>query len=173
MSIVEEAVGVPRSFCPIVQSFTLFLETESPLGILGMPVVVSGSKATLRYAKDAWTNWAGRWAKILEPLQLLFFGRLALSAICLLIEGNSKNLSLFVSWKGSIWGKILLPVIVHLLESFRMSLAGESVSNYSWLDRMMYATAALITSVTSRSCRFSKLLCRKCQSEKREGLLFI
>ena len=54
-----------------------------------------------------------------------------------------------------------------------MSLAGESVSNYCWLDRMMYATTALITSVTSRSCRFSKLLCRKCQSEKREGLLFL
>ena len=101
---------------------------------------------------------AGRWAKILEPLQLFFFGRLALSAICLLIEGNSKNLSLFVSWKGSIWGKISCSVIVHLLESFRMSLAGESVSNHCWLDRMMYATTALITSVTSRSCRFSKLL---------------
>ena len=101
---------------------------------------------------------AGWWAKILEPLQLLFFVRLALSAICLLIEGNSKNLSLFVSWKGSIWGKISCSVIVHLLESFRMSLAGESVSNHCWLDRMMYATTALITSVTSRSCRFSKLL---------------
>ena len=35
-------------------------------------------------------------------------------------------------------------VVVPLLESFRMSLAGERVSNHCLLDRMMFATTALI-----------------------------
>ena len=87
-----------------------------------------------------------QWAKILELMQLLFFGRLALSVIYLLIEGNSESLCLLVSWKGSTWGEISCSVIVHLLESFRMSLAGKSVWNNCWLDRMMFVSAALITS---------------------------
>ena len=36
-------------------------------------------------------------------------------------------------------------VVVHLLELFRMSLAGERVSNRCWLDRMMFANTALIS----------------------------
>ena len=36
-------------------------------------------------------------------------------------------------------------VVVHLLELFRMSLAGERVSNHCWLDRMMFANTALIS----------------------------
>ena len=92
-----------------------------------------------------------QWAKILELMQLLFFGRLALSLIYLLIEGNSESLCLFVSWKGSIWREISCSVIVHLLESFRMSLAGERVSNHCQLDRMMFASTALITRVISPS----------------------
>ena len=78
-------------------------------------------------------------------MQLLSFGRLALSVICLLIEGNSKSLSLLVSWKGSIWGEMSYSVVVHLLELFRMSLAGERVSNHCWLDRMMFSNTALIS----------------------------
>ena len=87
-------------------------------------------------------------AKVLELMQLLSFGRLALSMICLLIEGNSKSSSLFVSWKGSIWGKISCSLTVNLLESFRMYLAGERVSNHCLLDRMMFASTALSTSET-------------------------
>ena len=81
----------------------------------------------------------------------VFFGRRALSEICLLIEGNFKSLSLFVTWKGSIGGEISCSVIVHLLQSFRMSLAGERVSNYCWVYRVMFATTALSTSVTPPS----------------------
>ena len=88
---------------------------------------------------------AWQWAKILELMQLLFSERLALSVIYLLIEGNSESLCLLVSWKGSTWGEISCSVIVHLLESFRMSLAGKRVWNHCWLDRMMFVIAALIT----------------------------
>ena len=74
------------------------------------------------------------------------FERLALSVIYLLIEGNSESLCLLVSWKGSTWGEISCSVIVHLLESFRMSFARKRVWNHCWLDRMMFVSAALITS---------------------------
>ena len=87
---------------------------------------------------------AWQWAKILELMQLLFFERLALSVIYLLIEGNSESLSLLVSWKGSTWGESIS--IVHLLESFRMSFARKRVWIHCWLDRMMFVSAALITS---------------------------
>ena len=89
---------------------------------------------------------AWQWAKILELMQLLIFERLALSVIYLLIEGNSESLCLLVSWKGSTGGEISCSVIVHLLESFRMSLARKRVWNHCWLDRMMFVSAALITS---------------------------
>ena len=87
---------------------------------------------------------AWQWAKILELMQLLFSERLALSVIYLLIEGNSESLSLLVSWKGSTWGESIS--IVHLLESFRMSFARKRVWIHCWLDRMMFVSAALITS---------------------------
>ena len=56
-------------------------------------------------------------------------------------------------------------VVVPLLESFRMSLAGERVSNHCLLDRMMFATTALINKrdfAIVGCSRFSKLFCRKC-----------
>ena len=115
---------------------------------------------------------AWQWAKILELMQLLFFERLALSVIYLLIEGNSESLSLLVSWKGSTWGEISWSVIVHLLESFRMSLAGEHVWNHCWLDRMMFVSAALITRLRRGLWSFYQAVMSEI-SKRKVGRLFL
>ena len=115
---------------------------------------------------------AWQWAKILELMQLLFFERLALSVIYLLIEGNSESLFLLVSWKGSTWGEISCSVIVHLLESFRMSLEGNRVGNHCWLDRMMFVSAALITRLRRGLRSFYQAVMSEI-SKRKVGRLFL